>query len=624
MSWLKRSISVFLTVVMIFSLAACSGQQQGEYGKQDKQEDTITVYLSNASFLSEYAPYIQKQLPDVDIDFIVGRDTVDFYEFLQQNNDLPDIMMVGALSLRDSSELNPYLMDLSRTDAAASYHNSYLELYRSGDKSIRWMPAGGVVHGILANKDLFDEYDILLPVDYDSFVSACDKFAQYGIRGFTSDYKYDYTCLYTLEGWSIPQLMGAEGLNWTYDYANGVTDELYKPLWTKIFEKAAKVVKDVGITAEDTGRGYSMTLKDLEDGKLAMLRGTTSDIEAYSHYGKMVMLPYFGSEEEENWIMTEPAFHVALSGSLEDDAMRRSKALKVLDVMLSVEAIETLADEYLYIHSYSSEGILNIPAKLANLKPEIEANRIYISQPSSKLFPAALEGLQGIITGKYNGAEAYAAANEVFLEAVDESVQGEIVYTQKETYSSQFINGQGKSAASAMANTMRIIAGTDVLLAPSFISTGSFYEGDYTLEQLDSMFQSSGNRLFTCSLTGAELSKLISIMVEGYGAVTDPFNPETLPVASGMEITVEKVSTGYMLGKVTVDGTRLKNTDVYTVALVDVPERIQALTGEALGPNRFETFTSSGDTYARMLWLDYLMEGNEMEKPTAYISVTGQ
>ena len=56
----------------------------------------------------EYAPYIQAQFPELDIHFTVGRDTVRFYEFLQQNDDLPDIMMVGALSVRDSEAFSSY------------------------------------------------------------------------------------------------------------------------------------------------------------------------------------------------------------------------------------------------------------------------------------------------------------------------------------------------------------------------------------------------------------------------------------------------------------------------------------------------------------------------------------
>ena len=46
----------------------------------------------------------------------------------------------------------------------------------------------------------FEQYGIPLPTDYESFVSACQAFEKAGIRGFTADYTYDYTCMETLQG----------------------------------------------------------------------------------------------------------------------------------------------------------------------------------------------------------------------------------------------------------------------------------------------------------------------------------------------------------------------------------------------------------------------------------------
>ena len=278
MKWTQKLFYLFLTFLLVTGLVGCNTKTE------KKPKDTIKVYLSNVSYLSAYAPYIQSQFPDLDIHFTVGRPGIAFYEFLQQNQDLPDIMMVGTVSPRDSLELNSYLLDLSLTETAASYHDSYLEQYRCEDKSIRWLPAGGIINGIVANKDLFDKYQIPLPTDYESFSAACKAFAKLGIRGYTSDYKYEYTCLYTMEGCSIPELASLKGTTWRYNYINGITNELDKDLFTKIFENTEAFIQDAGLVPEDTSRGYSMTLNDLSEGKLAMLRGTTSDIKSYSEH----------------------------------------------------------------------------------------------------------------------------------------------------------------------------------------------------------------------------------------------------------------------------------------------------------------------------------------------------
>lgn len=615
MRLVKQWLVILLAMSMLTGLIGCGS------GVKKPDGNTITVYLSDVSYLAKYAPYIQAQLPDMDIRFIVGRSTVEFYEFMQQNDDLPDIIMVGSLSLRDSLELNQYLLDLSTTETAAAYHNNYLERFRCEDGSIRWLPAGGVIHGLLANQDLFDQYGIALPTDYDSFVAACDAFATHGVRGFVSDYKYDYTCLYTLEGWSIPELMGLHGTGWQYDYSNGLTDQLDETLWTGIFEKTETFIQDVGLLPEDTARGYTATREDMVAANVAMVRGTTNDIDDYSEYGNIVMLPYFGETEDDNWLLTQPAFHVALNGRLAEDEERQGMALEVLEVMLSAEAMDILAEEYLYIQPYNQENAAQVPEMLQNLAPLIDANHMYILQDSSALYTAATIAVQGLLTGEYNAQSAYEVANNVLGASLTEQDE-EMVFTLETAYSADFLPDEGNQAASTIANTMRTIAQTDLFLAPASLSTGSLYACEYTQTQLENAFQSSGNRLFTChDLTGAEVREIIRLSVEGCGLPTDPFSRETLPVASGLTMTVEETGDTYVLGDISVNGALLDDGAVYSMSIVDVPDRVQALTEQALGTGGFERFTSSGDIYARTLWMDYLMEGNLLEMPAPYIKL---
>ena len=73
------------------------------------------------------------------------------------------------------------------------FYRVYLDGFTNEDGSVNWLPGAASVEGILANTALFEEYGIELPHDYVTFVEACDKFSEYGIRGFATDYKYDYT-----------------------------------------------------------------------------------------------------------------------------------------------------------------------------------------------------------------------------------------------------------------------------------------------------------------------------------------------------------------------------------------------------------------------------------------------
>ena len=154
-------------------------------GKSTEKEDaeTITVYLWSTNLYEKYAPYIQEQLPDINVEFVVGNNDLDFYKFLKKNGGLPDIITCCRFSLHDASPLKDSLMDLSTTNVAGAVYDTYLSNFMNEDGSVNWLPVCADAHGFVVNKDLFEKYDIPLPTDYESFVSACQAFDKWGFVG---------------------------------------------------------------------------------------------------------------------------------------------------------------------------------------------------------------------------------------------------------------------------------------------------------------------------------------------------------------------------------------------------------------------------------------------------------
>ena len=85
-------ISLLAALVMAVSLLTGCGAKSPEEVKKQEDAQTIQVYLWTNTLYETYAPYVQSQLPDVNIEFIVGNNDLDFYKFLQQNGGLPDII----------------------------------------------------------------------------------------------------------------------------------------------------------------------------------------------------------------------------------------------------------------------------------------------------------------------------------------------------------------------------------------------------------------------------------------------------------------------------------------------------------------------------------------------------
>ena len=148
----SKVLSVFLVMVTAVSLLSGCGGKSAE--KEDAE--TITVYLWSTNLYEKYAPYIQEQLPDINVEFVVGNNDLDFYKFLDENGGLPDIITCCRFSLHDASPLKDSLMDLSTTNAAGAVYDTYLSNFRNEDGSVNWLPVCADAHGFVVNKDLFE------------------------------------------------------------------------------------------------------------------------------------------------------------------------------------------------------------------------------------------------------------------------------------------------------------------------------------------------------------------------------------------------------------------------------------------------------------------------------------
>lgn len=98
------------------------------------------MYLWSTNLYEKYAPYIQEQLTDINVEFVVGNNDLDFYKFLKENGGLPDIITCCRFSLHDASPLKDSLMDLSTTNEAGAvdikdYIDGKYNFIRSGERN---------------------------------------------------------------------------------------------------------------------------------------------------------------------------------------------------------------------------------------------------------------------------------------------------------------------------------------------------------------------------------------------------------------------------------------------------------------------------------------------------------
>ena len=613
-----RLVSALLALVVGLSLLTGCGTKSPE--EVEKQEDarTIQVYLWTNSLYGTYAPYIQSQLPDVNIEFIVGNNDLDFYKFLQENGGLPDIITCCRFSLHDAAPLKDSLMNLAMTNEAGAVYNTYLNSFKNEDGSVNWLPVCADAHGFVVNRSLFEQYDIPLPTDYASFVSACQSFEAAGIRGFTADYAYDYTCMETLQGLSAAELTTTEGRKWRTAYSDPASTArvgLDDTVWPGAFERMAQFIQDTHLTADDLAQTYDPVMDLFRNGEVAMYFGSSAGVKMFQDEGiDTTFLPFF-SQNGEKWIMTTPYFQVALNRDLEQDTARRETAMKVLNVMLSEEAQNRIVADGQDVLSYSQNVPLRLTEYMKDVRDVVEENHMYIRIASNDFFAISKDVVSKMIAGEYTAKQAYRAFNAQLL-AEEAPAADETVLTSGQGYSNVFHANGGNAAFSVMANTLRGVYGTDVLLATANSFTGSVLKADYNQKMAASMIMPNSLMSRQRTMTGAELKEVVRAYVEGWEGGFVPFNRGSLPIVSGIAVEVKENNGSYTLTGITRNGQPLRDDDTVTVTCLAPEKQMAALPVSESG-------TSAGeDTWVKNTWRDYVSSGGAaLAEPENYMTL---
>ena len=617
-----KRLLVLLLVFITLLTSACGSNKE-------KQQKPITVYLWSVELLREYAPYIQAQLPDLDIHFVVGNNDLNYYKFLKENGQLPDIITCRRFALHDAVELKDQLLDLASTEAAATIYLGYLENYKYPDGTINWLPVCGEAENLIANKDLFEQHGIPLPHDYPSLKYACDKFADLGIRPFVSDWYYDYTPLALLQGFAIHELSSRDGQLWRMSYENTGEKKavgLDKKVWPLAFKRMEAFIKDARVIPSDDNMDYVAMDEIFVARKAAMTRLTGNvALEYMERYGmNLVMIPYFGRDGGEDWLLTYPAFQVALNKNLVKDKQRHKNAVRVLNTMLSEGAQQTIGSRNDVI-SYSRNAKLTISPLLEDIKPLVDANMLYVRLASTDFFAASKLAVSKMVKGEATAEQAYKIMDEYLQKP--KAKEPNNLHPFNKNYAFNCDKKTGNAVNSAMTNTLCSIYGSDIVIAAGYSFTSPIMNTDYSERMLQYMVMPNFLESFSREMSGEQLEKVLRLYVEGVPNVdvystVKPVNYHSLPITSGLSYRVKqgkKVGT-FILDKVMYKGKPLEKEKTYRVTVLDKHSFFAPL-AKAADARQGEKAFARGKQIVRKDWLDYFKEGKPLLEPTPYVEI---
>lgn len=569
----KRILSLLLTIIMAVTMISGCGNQNGNTEKKEKDgKISISMYMWDRSMFKEFTPWLEQKFPDIEFTFIQSYNTMDYYkDLLARGEEMPDIITCRRFSLNDAAGLSEYLMDLSQTEVAGTFYSSYLEVNREDSGAIRWLPMCAEVDSIMANKDLFDQYNIPLPTNYSEFVAAIDAFESVGIKGFQTDWYYDYSCLETIQGCAIPELMSLEGTQWRIDYESETEDNqvgLDDKVWPRVFEKYEQFLKDVRFQPGDEELQFTRVTEAYRNGQTAMIRNTAALADNISKEDGLnsVMLPYFGENSEDNWILTYPMCQLAVSNKVAEDEAKKKAVMEVLLAIFSEEGQKAVAAGTSVL-SYNKEVQISSSPALKYSQEYIDSNHLYMRLASTEIFAVSQDVGHKMMTGEYDAKSAYEAFNRQITNYVDPESE-EVLFTQENAYSNDF-GIHGSAAASSMMNTLRAAFDDQIALGYSPVASTSIYAGTYTMQQAKWVL-TSRNAIYRGEYTGAEIRRFMEWLVNVKEDGSNPIRHRNLmPVTSGMEYTVTETERGkFVLGDITIDGKPLEKDATYTMLLV--------------------------------------------------------
>ena len=614
---LKSLLCLALSAVLAASMmVGCSDKP----ASQSTGKEKVTVALWGHQLLESYTQYLVDTFPDVEFEFVIGVNSLDYYRYLNERGNLPDIMTVRRFSLGDSMVLKDSLYDLSDTELAGTFYGTYLDSYTYDDGTVNWLPACAEVDSLIINKTLFEENDVEVPADYASFKAACKAFEKKGIKGFASDYASDYTCMETLQGFSIPQLTSMEGLQWRQAYERGATNQLDEAVWMPVFERFFDVKDDAKLGVKETEM-YNLDPKALyQEGKLAMYRGTGMDVESFpGREGDVsVLLPYFADEADNSWYLTYPNFQVAASNSGMDKPEREKLILSIMDAMLNQDGLSHISIGKNML-PYNKGVELELLPTLSNIKPYVAENKLYIRLASNDMFSISHNVIQRVLKGELTTPKAAFDEFNKLLGA--EKEQAPVVAHIDTSYSNEFTAEHGNQAASALFNTILAESHADFVIGQACYASGPIKEGDYTAAEVNYLMSREGGNQVYVDVTGETLFQFIQEALKIKGTRGSVCNDSTLYASAGFEMDITKGEDGsYTLNALTVNGEPMDMAKTYSVLLVldhDIFLNQMAKLID-LGEYEIDSAHKGRDLVSKRL----IEEGGQLEAPTDYIKLS--
>ena len=515
------------SVCLIWACVAATGLTGcGKTDETSKKHEAITFmapYMDVDSFIEE----VHKTYPEVELEVVPysGANTTVYLNTILEENDLPDIC---TLSLYDPElqDLSDRMLDLSGYAFTDNYVESRLKEV-ADDGAIYMLPSAYNCFGITYNKTLLEKHGWTLPQSFQELEQLAKEAEEAGVQLCLPQiqypgYGFQYLCNIADTGF----LSSLDGRQWRKDYLSGkanvsdtkgMMDSMeYIQKWKELgmLDGSNSDPIDDAVTKDDFIKGNTLFM-------LGSQNGITDSDATTDEFG---LMPYLSEDGSQNVYILSVGRYYGLNKKLEDDSQKLEDALKVMEVLSTVEGTSSLYPE-------ASLKASLLPFKDAKAEDTYYgdiADAINAGNTAPLIYSGWENTLVTTGTKMLEYMQDKAAIEDVVkqLEDDQESVvnnKPEVITTTTEVILQEncaklvgrcFAEATGSDLALVSLGTW--ISGNGLNQNNDCVSM-KMYAGDITVDDLSAMIPTGWTRTIqTVSLTGKQIKDLYK---EGYDAV---------------------------------------------------------------------------------------------------------
>lgn len=181
----KRGVAALSVVTMLAGglMTGCAGKEEETVSSEPGKGKLTILCWSNESDFAPVLDGFKEKYPDIEVDFqhvpSEGNQYQQKLNLLANSEELPDVYWINSPITNFAR--NGYMKDLSDMDIVKELPDTYKDAYTYDGKVYAYAPDSWI-GGMFYNKDLYEEYGLEAPKNWDEFLEQAEVFMEHGIK----------------------------------------------------------------------------------------------------------------------------------------------------------------------------------------------------------------------------------------------------------------------------------------------------------------------------------------------------------------------------------------------------------------------------------------------------------